>query len=58
MKLLKTEYNKLVTKVDNIDTSDFVLKNKYKTGKTELKKKILTLVVLLKNLIIILKLQN
>ena len=26
----KTEYNKLVTKVDNIDTTNFVNKNKYK----------------------------
>ena len=25
----KTEYNKLVTKVDNIDTTNFVKKNKY-----------------------------
>ena len=25
----KTEYNKLVTKVDNIDTTNFVRKNKY-----------------------------
>ena len=36
----KTDYNKLVTKVDNIDTSDFVLKNKYNTDKTELENKI------------------
>ena len=36
----KTVYNKLVTKVDNIDTSDFVLKTKYNTDKTELEKKI------------------
>ena len=34
-----TEYNKLVTKVNNIDTSDFVLKIKYKTDKTELENK-------------------
>ena len=27
--LKKTDYNKLVTKVDNIDTSRFVLKTKY-----------------------------
>ena len=33
-------YDKLVAKVDNIDNSDFVLKIKYNTGKTELKKKI------------------
>ena len=35
----KTVYDKLVAKVSNIDTSDFVLKNKYNTGKTELEKK-------------------
>ena len=33
-------YNKLVAKVDNIDTSDFVLKTTYNTDKTELEKKI------------------
>ena len=33
-------YNKLVAKVDNIDTSDFVLKTKYNTHKTELENKI------------------
>ena len=33
-------YDKLVAKVDNIDTSDFVLKSKYNTDKTELEKKI------------------
>ena len=32
----KAVYNKLVAKVDNIDTSDFVLKTKYNTDKTEL----------------------
>ena len=35
----KTVYDKLVAKVDNIDTSDFVLKHKYNTDKTELEKK-------------------
>ena len=40
----KTVYHKLVAKVDNIDTNDFVLKTKYSTDK----KKILILVVLLK----------
>ena len=35
----KTVYDKLVAKVNNIDTSDFVLKTKYQTGKTELEKK-------------------
>ena len=36
----KTVCDKLVTKVDNIDTSDFVLKTKYQTEKTELENKI------------------
>ena len=36
----KTVYDKLVAKVDNIDTNDFVLKTKYNTDKTELEKKI------------------
>ena len=36
----KTVYHKLVAKVNNISTSDFVLKNKYNTDKTELVKKI------------------
>ena len=34
--LKKTVYNKLVAKVDNIDTSDFVLATKYNIDKTEL----------------------
>ena len=33
-------YDKLVAKVNNIDTSDFVLKTKYSTDKTELENKI------------------
>ena len=36
----KTEYNKLVTKVNNIDTSDFVLKINYNTKITELENNI------------------
>ena len=36
----KTEYNKLVTKVNNIDTSDFVLKTNCNTKITELENKI------------------
>ena len=36
----KDVYDKLVAKVNNIDTSDFVLKTKYQTDKTELEKKI------------------
>ena len=34
----KTVYDKLVVKVNNIDTSGFVLKPKYEVDKTELKK--------------------
>ena len=37
----KTEYDKLVEKVRNIDTSGFVLKTKLDTDKTELEKKLL-----------------
>ena len=36
----KSVYDKLVAKVNNIDTSDFVLKTKYNTDKAELEKKI------------------
>ena len=36
----KTVYTKLVAKVNNIDTSDFVLKTKYQTDKIELEKEI------------------
>ena len=36
----KAVYNKLAAKVNNIDTSQFVLKTKYQTDKTELQKKI------------------
>ena len=36
----KADYNKLVTKVDNIDTSGFVLKTKYDSDKSELENKI------------------
>ena len=35
----KVEYNKLVTKVDNIDTTGFVLKTAYDTDKSDLEKK-------------------
>ena len=35
-----TEYNKLVTKVDNIDTTGFVLKTKFDTDQSDLEKKI------------------
>ena len=36
----KTVYDKLVPKVNNIDTSYFMLKSKYQTDKTKLGKKI------------------
>ena len=36
----KTVYDKLVAKVNSIDTSGFVLKTKYDTGKSELENKI------------------
>ena len=35
----KTEYNKLVSKVNIIDTTGFVLKTTYDTGKSDFKKK-------------------
>ena len=35
----KVVNDKLVAKVNNVDTSDFVLKTKYQTDKTELEKK-------------------
>ena len=37
----KTVYDKLVAKVNSIDTSTFVLKNKYDTDKSEIENKIL-----------------
>ena len=36
----KVDYTKLITKVNNIDTSDFMLKAKYFTDKLELENKI------------------
>ena len=54
----KTEYNKLVDKVNNIDTSGFLLKTKYDADKLKLEKKFLILVTLLKKLFIAVKLQN
>ena len=41
MSLEKTVYDKLVAKVNNIDTSGFVLKTNDNTDKTELENKIL-----------------
>ena len=40
MLLKKTKYNKLVSKVDNIDTTGFVLKTTYDTDKSDLEKKV------------------
>ena len=40
MLLKKTVYDKLVAKVNNIDTSRFVLKTKYDTDKLEIENKI------------------
>ena len=40
MLLKKTVYDKLVTKVNNIDTSHFVLKTKYNTDMSKLENKI------------------
>ena len=34
-------YDKLAAKVNNVDTSEIVLKTKYQTDKTELEKKFL-----------------
>ena len=51
----KTVYDKLVAKVNNIDTSHFVLKTKHQTDKTELEKKIRDTSGLVKKQIIILK---
>ena len=36
----KTDYNKLVGRVDNVNTTEFVLKTKYDTDKLGLEKKI------------------
>ena len=36
----RTEYNKLVEKVDNIDTTGFVLKTKYDNDKSDLENNI------------------
>ena len=44
----KAAYDKLVAKVDNIDTSDFVLKTNYNADKTELEKKIPNVILLKK----------
>ena len=49
MLLKKIVFDKLLAKVNNIDTSDFVLKTKYETDKTELEKKIPDVSNLVKN---------
>ena len=54
----KAEYNRLINKANNIDTSRFILKAKYDADKLELEKKFLILVILLKNQTIILKLMK
>ena len=38
----KTAYDKIVTKVNNVDTSGFVLKTEYDTDKKKLENKIIT----------------
>ena len=48
-------YDKLVAKVNSIDTSGFVLKTKYDIDKSEIENKFLILVVLLKRHITMLK---
>ena len=52
----KTVYDKLATKVNNIDTRRFVLKTKYDVDKTESEKKIPDTSNLAKNQIIMLRL--
>ena len=49
MLLKKTVCDKLAAKVNNIDTSAFILKTKYQTDKTKLTKKIHDMTILLKN---------
>ena len=49
-------HDKLVTKVNNIDTSKFILKTKYDTDKLELEQKIPDTSDLVKNQIRVLKL--
>ena len=52
----KDVYDKLVSKVNNIDTGGFVLKTKYDTDKSEIENKIPDVNNLVKKLIITLKL--
>ena len=46
----KAEYDKLVAKVNNIETREFVLKTKYDTDKSELERKIFDTTGLVKKL--------
>ena len=52
----KTVYDKLVAKVNSVDATIFVLKSNCDTDKSEIEKKILILVILLKRQITIVKL--
>ena len=52
----KTMYDKLVTKVNTIDTSGFVLKTKFDKDKSDFEKKIPDTMYLFKKQIIMLKL--
>ena len=45
----KNVYDKLVAKVNDIDTSEFVLKTKYQTGKAKIENKIPNVTDLIKN---------
>ena len=51
----KNAYDKLVAKVNGIDTSGFVLKSKYDTDKSELDHKIPDTSSLVKKLVVMLK---
>ena len=54
--LKETVYDKLVAKVNNIDTTGFLLETKYDADKLELEKKIPYISNFIKNLVIVLKL--
>ena len=55
MMLIKTVFDKLVAIVNSIDTSGFVLKTKYDTGKSEIEIKFLDISGLVKRQIIMVK---
>ena len=55
MMLIKTVFDKLVAIVNSIDTSGFVLKTKYDTGKSGIEIKFLDISGLVKRQIIMLK---